>query len=532
MRTHLDLTVTTIATIWRIIRIDGVNFYFTDHDQNMTFDDGDGPQVYVADSGYSRTAVANNVGLSVDNMDMEGVFDNDAIKEDELRAGLFDHAEIRVSVINWSDLSQGAIRMRRGRIGEVLTTPQGVFRTELRGLTQQLSQNIVKSYQAECRVDLGSVECTIPIKPTVLGRNQAVTVGDVYRVATSVAPGINIPNVMENASFELGTPAEPVSDLPNWTIVNGTWRLTNTFEGLAADDGVLYLQGGDSVSGELLQTIALETLGLNIAQVQAGNVEASFSIRRANNAASDEGRVLVQFLDSLKAPVGTLLDTGSEAISPDDVWATRSATSVAVPTSTTQVRVQLFHARVAGAQSNATFDTVSLTFDDLTGIPTTQDIYENLIYRVTTAGITDVAQPVYDTIIGNTTTDGTAVLTAEDSFTRDAFITSVVDRLNLSIAVTEPRAIDGWYNGGAFIVEEGPNAGVVREIKEWTQIGGVMSIFMTEPFNLVPSIKVRVYPGCDKRRETCRDRFLNIINFQGEPDVPGQDAITAIPDAN
>ena len=29
--------------------------------------------------------------------------------------------------------------------------------------------------------------------------------------------------------------------------------------------------------------------------------------------------------------------------------------------------------------------------------------------------------------------------------------------------------------------------------------------------------------GCDKRRETCRDKFANILNFQGFPFMPGSD---------
>ena len=31
--------------------------------------------------------------------------------------------------------------------------------------------------------------------------------------------------------------------------------------------------------------------------------------------------------------------------------------------------------------------------------------------------------------------------------------------------------------------------------------------------------------GCDKRPETCRDRFANALNFRGFPNIPGQDAV-------
>ena len=38
---------------------------------------------------------------------------------------------------------------------------------------------------------------------------------------------------------------------------------------------------------------------------------------------------------------------------------------------------------------------------------------------------------------------------------------------------------------------------------------------------------VRVTAGCDKSLATCRDVFANVINFQGEPHVPGIDALAA-----
>ena len=44
-----------------------------------------------------------------------------------------------------------------------------------------------------------------------------------------------------------------------------------------------------------------------------------------------------------------------------------------------------------------------------------------------------------------------------------------------------------------------------------------------------------VRAGCDKRLETCRDRFANVVNFRGFPHIPGQDTVIRYPnrgDAN
>ena len=88
-------------------------------------------------------------------LDVDGVFDAATITEEALRAGLFDHAEVRVFLVNWADLSMGALKMRRGWFGEVILTQSGAFRTELRGLAQALQQKLGEIYSPECRADLG-----------------------------------------------------------------------------------------------------------------------------------------------------------------------------------------------------------------------------------------------------------------------------------------------------------------------------------------------------------------------------------------
>jgi hypothetical protein len=66
--------------------------------------------------------------------------------------------------------------------------------------------------------------------------------------------------------------------------------------------------------------------------------------------------------------------------------------------------------------------------------------------------------------------------------------------------------------------------------------------FASDTFNLVLPMtrdveigdEYETIVGCTKRRdEDCFTRFDNVVNFQGEPDRPGVDALTAspIPDA-
>lgn len=118
------------------------------------------------------------------------MFAEGGIVEDEVRAGLFDGAEIRISLVNWEDPDgHGEIRLRRGTLGETRLTPQGYFHAELRGLSQPLAQSTLEVFSPSCRADLGDERCRFPIQPPELGRDQAVAAGDFYRVPTAVGTG-------------------------------------------------------------------------------------------------------------------------------------------------------------------------------------------------------------------------------------------------------------------------------------------------------------------------------------------------------
>ena len=530
LTTHLGLTVTSLATLWQLTRTDGVQFFFTDHDEDIEWPVSSG-DIYLAASGYKRTAVANQVGLSVDNIDVEGVFDGNQLDEDELRVGLFDYAEIKMMVINYTDIADGILKLRRGRLGEVAYTPQGFYKAELRGMAQALSQNMVEMYTAECRTDLGSPECKIPIFPDVLGREQTVLLGEFYRVSTKSLTGIDWLGLGLNMGFENEVSGLAKTAIEGWTVISGTWNMFATDQGLSADEGSLFLAGGNTASGSLEQSVTLESLGINLTEVDAGNATADFSIRRANQTTVlDEGRVIVQFRDAAGLTISTPLDTTSEAITPQDTWVTRSFTGTAIPTLTRSIRISLSFTRISGGEADTAFDNAILTVHETTTTNTFQDIYENRVYEVTVAGLTAVSQPVYDETIGNTTVDGTATLTAREAFMRDRYISDVIDNRTLEIVVSEARAVDGWFDQGAMTFESSSNTGKAHEIRTWTQTDSRSVSFLPPPFVAVPGSKVRIYPGCDKRLATCVSKFDNAINFRGEPYIPGQDAFQRFAD--
>lgn len=159
LKAHMAGEVTTLCTCFQITRQDGTNFYFTDHDQNLVVS----AQTYIAAVGYTRTAMSSDSDLSVNNQEFTGLFDDASIDEDELRSGLYDFAEVRMFVVNWSDLTQGILRLTRGYMGEVSMHPSGIFTAELRGLGQRLQQTVGELYTPACRADLGDTRCQVDL---------------------------------------------------------------------------------------------------------------------------------------------------------------------------------------------------------------------------------------------------------------------------------------------------------------------------------------------------------------------------------
>jgi uncharacterized phage protein (TIGR02218 family) len=88
-----------------------------------------------------------------------------------------------------------------------------------------------------------------------------------------------------------------------------------------------------------------------------------------------------------------------------------------------------------------------------------------------------------------------------------------------------------WFARGRLEVLSGAAAGLWAAIKRDEIIGDGRHIELWEPIraDLQTGDQVRLSAGCDKRAETCRAKFNNFMNFQGFPDVPGEDWLVAVP---
>jgi len=95
---------------------------------------------------------------------------------------------------------------------------------------------------------------------------------------------------------------------------------------------------------------------------------------------------------------------------------------------------------------------------------------------------------------------------------------------------TEP---DDWFGEGVLTFVTGANEGLSQKVKtfEADSNGGQFTFSLPFPFAIEVSDTYTVVAGCRKRlEEDCRDKFNNVVNFQGEPHLPGIDQATASPE--
>lgn len=473
---HLAQTVTSLATIWRITRQDGRSFFMTDHDVDIVYDGN----TYKAETGYTRTSVQNNSTMAVDNLDIMGLFDSDEISEEEIRAGLFDYAEIRIAVVNWQDLSQGELKVRRGRLGECVLTPKGWFQAEMRGMTQNLSMNLLQLYQAECRADLGDSKCQVPIRPPIRQAETVYQVGTIVRVptdgtVTDLIDGEPIEEAYENRLYRVVSAGITDPTLPVFDTTVGEITVESGNHATA-----LLTLTGNPADGQTF------TVDGKVYTMQTTLTDVDGNIQLGNNILQTHANILAAV--TLGPGAGTAY----------------AASMTPHPTVDFEQGPSAFSIRLIAQVFGAAGNTITLA--------------ENL------------ANAAFDGPTMSGGYDGVQWI-AQEAWTRHGEIVTVHAPDDYTVAITDPAAVDGWYNGGGLVFESGLNKGWAIEVRDWTQATSRLTVFLNAPFPVEVGDKFRVYPGCDKRSETCSAKFANILNFRGEPFVPGNDEVTYYPDA-
>jgi uncharacterized phage protein (TIGR02218 family) len=186
----MDSAVTDLQVCWRLIRLDSLEILGTEYDADIPITTGTYAGTFLADAGITGSDVRSTSDLSVDNLEIvgalvpsTGVDTSDTsdtslflldISPSDIEAGLLDNAEVVTFLVNAKDPDLYQHVLRSGWIGNVKRNAEGRYTTELRGLTQALSQGILRTYGVSCDAELGDARCKVNMASFTHNRTVAV----------------------------------------------------------------------------------------------------------------------------------------------------------------------------------------------------------------------------------------------------------------------------------------------------------------------------------------------------------------------
>jgi len=182
---------TTRALCWRLARRDGVVMGFTDHDRDIAFDG----VTFAAGAALEASAVSSQAGAGTGEMDAAGALASDAITEADLRAGVYDGAEVELWEVDWTDVSARRL-LAVFTLGEVERRDLA-FRAEMRSTAAVFGRRRGRVQGPLCDVErLGDARCGVDLDA---GGFRFQTVVD------SVAgPTLSIPDATAAGFFDFG----------------------------------------------------------------------------------------------------------------------------------------------------------------------------------------------------------------------------------------------------------------------------------------------------------------------------------------
>lgn len=146
--THLSGQVLTLATMVKIIRLDGGIIALTSCDKDLTFQS----VVYEAMDPVTASSVRASEGQAIDSLTVVGILSSARISDTDLLAGRYDGASIELFLVNWAQSPlTDRVLLLTGTIGEI-TLSEGTYTAEIRSLGQRLAQQIGEVTAPTCRV--------------------------------------------------------------------------------------------------------------------------------------------------------------------------------------------------------------------------------------------------------------------------------------------------------------------------------------------------------------------------------------------
>lgn len=211
---------------------DGTSIAVTDHDNDLVFDIGDGPETYRSDTGFRISNVALSCGLDADNYEVQGPI-GDTVTRAGLLGGRYNRARARLFQVNWRSLADGALKIMPGNVGEA-RIDGGEFVFEVRSDKDRLNQVVGRVLANTCDADFADQVRCFATATAITGTVTAVT--DAMRFTVSYSGGPYADDFFNKGTVTglTGSNAGTVMEIEDWTAAG----VVELFAPLGADPGV------------------------------------------------------------------------------------------------------------------------------------------------------------------------------------------------------------------------------------------------------------------------------------------------------
>lgn len=166
-----------------MVAADGTTVRVVSHTRPLTIDGETYQPIPI-----SPAQIEYRAGLGADQTEIQGILANGLFTEQDFLAGKWDAARVEMLVLNYLDLSMGYAQRLTGYFGEIEIS-NGVFKAEIRSLSEPLNYDGVDATSPHCRVKiLGDAECGVNLASfTHTGTVSTATSRRVFTVSVSKA---------------------------------------------------------------------------------------------------------------------------------------------------------------------------------------------------------------------------------------------------------------------------------------------------------------------------------------------------------
>ncbi len=181
LQARLAVPTSSFCHCWKILRRDGGVQGFTDHDEDVVFDQ----VTYQAASGLLAGPRDDHLGFASGKAEVSGALTQLDVDEAKLANGLFDGASVETWLVDWRDVACRVL-LEIEIIGEV-RRGEHVFSADLRSLAHVMDQETGRRYAKTCSADLGDTRCGLSLDNSRYRVSAPITHADGANLAVDLA---------------------------------------------------------------------------------------------------------------------------------------------------------------------------------------------------------------------------------------------------------------------------------------------------------------------------------------------------------